>query len=197
MANEHIDEKYEKISPALSAKQKDSFDREIEQILTNFNEKTADLTKLQTQIISLVKKYSQSDNVLVDAKDTEIDEKVIAKNISEASVYLMKQRENILKDNTTLVKKDDNFELTNNKSKEDFKRLVKGFAVYEIYKCMNPERIAGETQQDNFTHNLATGGIKKAEHYAGHDSTQNSTHQINTQNTTHSLAKPKKTTWER
>lgn len=35
----------------------DSFDKEIEQILALLNEETMDLTKLQTQIILLIKKY--------------------------------------------------------------------------------------------------------------------------------------------
>ena len=37
---------------------------------------------------------------------------------------------------------------------------MKNFAVYEVYKVMNPKRIAGETAKDNYKHNLIEGGEK-------------------------------------
>ncbi|RYE06020.1 MAG: hypothetical protein EOP33_02110 [Rickettsiaceae bacterium] len=197
MQSTHKDEKSKNLVSFSSVQQEDSFDKEIEQILTNFNEKTADLTQLQTQIISMVRKYSQSEMILIDPKNTDIDDKVITKNVNEASVYLMKQRENIIKDNVTLAEKSNNFELIDKKSKEDFKRLVKGFAIYEIYKCMNPERIAGETKQDNFSHNLATRGLKKADHYAGVESLSNQTKHNSKQQTTAPVIKQRQSIWER
>ena len=39
--------------------------------------------------------------------------------------------------------------------------------VYEIYKVMNPRRIAGETTKDNYEHNMMLGGAERAAKYDG------------------------------
>ena len=44
---------------------------------------------------------------------------------------------------------------------------MKNFAVYEIYKVINPKRIAGETAKDNYKHNLIEGGVALASKYEG------------------------------
>ena len=147
-----------------------SFDEEIEQILANFNEQTMDLTKLQTQIIILIKKYlgAKKFNKSALGKDVDIDEKLIAANIAEASEYLIQQRLAIIKETTkSLEKNKDNYQGITSKSRADFKKIIKNFAVYEIYKVMNPKRIAGETRRENFAHNVIERGLESAKHYAG------------------------------
>lgn len=148
----------------------DSFDEEIEQILANFNEQTMDLTKLQTQIIILIKKYlgAKRFNKSALGKDVDIDEKLIAANIAEASEYLIQQRLALIKETSkSLEKNKDNYQGITSKSRAEFKKIIKNFAVYEIYKVMNPKRIAGETRQENFAHNVIERGIESAKHYAG------------------------------
>lgn len=44
------------------------------------------------------------------------------------------------------------------KSKQDLKKSISNFINYQIYKVMNPRRIAGETEKDNYSHNLYMGG---------------------------------------
>ena len=113
----------------------DSFDEEIEQILANFNEQTMDLTKLQTQIIILIKKYlgNKKFNKSALSKDVDIDEKLIAANIAEASEYLIQQRLTLIKEtNKSLEKNKDNYQGITSKSRADFKKIIKNFAVYEI-----------------------------------------------------------------
>jgi hypothetical protein len=147
-----------------------SFDEEIEQILANFNEQTMDLTKLQTQIIILIKKYlgTKKFNKSALGKDVDIDEKLIAANIAEASDYLIQQRLAIIKEtNKSLENNKDNYQGITSKSRADFKKIIKNFAVYEIYKVMNPKRIAGETRKENFAHNVIERGLESAKHYAG------------------------------
>ncbi len=51
--------------------------------------------------------------------------------------------------------------------KQHVKNLLKRFVIYEIYKIMNPKRIAGETKTSNFTNNMITGGLKRALKYEG------------------------------
>ncbi|MCC2646550.1 MAG: hypothetical protein K0R02_615 [Rickettsiaceae bacterium] len=47
------------------------------------------------------------------------------------------------------------------------KKLIERFVIYEIYKIMNPRRIAGETKIANFINNMITGGLKRAVKYEG------------------------------
>ena len=148
----------------------DSFDQEIEQILANFNEQTMDLTKLQTQIIIFIKRYLGEKRFSKSAlsNDIKIDEKLIAENIAEASEYLIHQRAEIIKlANKDLSRSKDNYHGISSKSRADFKKIIKNFAVYEIYKVMNPKRIAGETRKENFAHNVIERGLETAKHYAG------------------------------
>jgi hypothetical protein len=60
-----------------------------------------------------------------------------------------------------------NFEINNIRARKDFKRIVAHFTIYEIYKVMNPKRIAGESKKMNYAHNLIQGGTKLASKYEG------------------------------
>ena len=144
----------------------DAFDQEIEQILAVLNEKTMDLTKIQTQIIILIKKYlGKLDGKKLGVK---IDEKLISKNVAEVSNYLMQQRSQVVKEaNKGLIKSKDNLQGVGGKSKDNLKKLVKNFALYQVYKFMTPKRIAGETKEENFAHNMIKGGMDLARQYEG------------------------------
>jgi hypothetical protein len=144
----------------------DAFDQEIEQILAVLNEKTMDLTKIQTQIIILIKKYlGKLDGKKLGVK---IDEKLISKNVAEVSNYLMQQRSQVVKEaNKGLIKSKDNLQGASRESRDNLKKLVKNFAVYQVYKFMTPKRIAGETKEENFAHNMIKGGMDLAKQYEG------------------------------
>ena len=143
-----------------------AFDQEIEQILAVLNEKTMDLTKIQTQIIILIKKYlGKLDGKKLGVK---IDEKLISKNVAEVSNYLMQQRSQVVKEaNKGLIKSKDNLQGASRESRDNLKKLVKNFAVYQVYKFMTPKRIAGETKEENFAHNMIKGGMDLAKQYEG------------------------------
>jgi hypothetical protein len=53
------------------------------------------------------------------------------------------------------------------KSLKHIKDIIKRFAIYEIYKMINPRRIAGETAKDNFISNVFLYGLKVAMRYDG------------------------------
>ncbi|WP_375327227.1 DUF5394 family protein [Candidatus Tisiphia endosymbiont of Nemotelus uliginosus] len=147
----------------------DSFTQEIEQILACLSEQTLDLTKLQTQIILIIKKYlGNFDTKKFTKLDTKINEKLIANNIAEVSQYLILQHSRLVKEATRgLLKPKDNLYAINDKLLKDTKRVIKNFAVYQIYKFMNPKRIAGETKKENFAYNFIKGGIEYAKKYEG------------------------------
>ncbi len=144
----------------------DAFEQEIEQILACLNEQTMDLTKLQTQIIILIQKYlGKLNNKKLNLK---IDEKLISKNIAEVSSYLMQQHSLLVKEaNRGLIKSKDNLQGISKQSRLEARRLVKNFALYQVYKFMNPKRIAGETKKENFAYNMIKGGMDLAKHYEG------------------------------
>jgi hypothetical protein len=159
-----IEEEVQEILDVLS--DSESFDAEIEEILAILNEQTTDLTLMQSKIILLIKKYLNKErktNIKI-----EIDEKLLAQDIAEVSRYLMKKRAIEQKNpNLKLPPGKDKYYGMTAKSREDFKRVVKNFAVYQIYKVLNPKRIAGETRKENFAYNMIIGGMKRAKHYAG------------------------------
>ena len=149
----------------------ESFDEEIEQMLANFDEETTDLTKLETQIILLIRRYINAGKKNQNLKkDLNIDEKALAQNIKEMSKYLTDYKREIdNKNNHDLKNKNEASKIRNisKQSRQDMKKIIKNFAVYQVYKIMNPRRIAGETKRDNFIHNMLVGGMKRAKHYTG------------------------------
>lgn len=146
--------------------QNDEFEQEIEQMLAILSEQTMDLTKLQTQIILLIRKYlgkTKSKDLLL-----KLDENQINQNVAEVSNYLMQQHAIIAKETDKgLGKSKERLQTIGARSRANFKLLVKNFAVYQVYKFMNPKRIAGETRKENFAHNMINGGMKLASHYEG------------------------------
>jgi Family of unknown function (DUF5394) len=146
----------------------DSFDEEIEQILANFNEQTTDLTKLQTQIILIIKKYLKTkEHNLLKSNLSKLDEQIIAQNIRDATKHLMEEYSRINKAmHKGVADAKGNYQV-DNKSRADLKRVIKNFAIYEVYKFMNPKRIAGETKQENFAKNVVARGFDSAKHYEG------------------------------
>ena len=65
------------------------------------------------------------------------------------------------------IDKKDKHHTLSGKAKKDFKKMLKNFAVYAVYKVMNPKRIAGETKKDNYKHNMYMGGEKLASKHTG------------------------------
>ena len=59
------------------------------------------------------------------------------------------------------------FDVSNINSKKNLKKIIQNFAIYQVYKVMNPKRIAGESKKINYIHNLMRGGQKLAAKYEG------------------------------
>lgn len=144
----------------------DYFNQKIEEILACLNEQTLDLTKLQTQMIIILKKYLGKFNS--KKLSINIDERLIAKDIRDISSYLMHHRSQLIQESTQgLIKSKDNLYNINSQIITDAKRVIKNFAIYQVYKFMNPKRIAGETKKENFANNYIKGGMALAKQYQG------------------------------
>jgi hypothetical protein len=54
-----------------------------------------------------------------------------------------------------------------NRLKKEQRELKERLMIYEIYKVLNPNRLAGETELENFVNNVRARGVKEALKYEG------------------------------
>ncbi len=137
---------------------------ELGQLIEEVFYQTSDLNEIQSKVILLIKAYLKKKNKGKVPNDKEIEEQ-ISKDINDISSKFMAN----LSANTRLDAKGNKIEHSalSKQVQNDVKRVIKNFAIYEVYKVMNPRRIAGETSKDNFAHNMAYRGEKKAMQYEG------------------------------
>lgn len=126
-----------------------------------------------TKIVDLVKDHVKHLITNLNPKDIEIDEKEMTSNIvnlvreiAEEQAELDEFDKELLKDGL-LKKKDKKKNKEQELSRKHFKDIIKKFAMYQVYKIVNPRRIAGETKKDNYMHNMMRGGKKLASKYEG------------------------------
>lgn len=160
----HLDQREDYVKLLLEGVVDKGFEQNVEQLLASFNKKTTDLPELQSGLILLIKDYISSH---VKNPPANVDEKAIAGSIAEISHNLLKQKDPTQKAASSTKPSEDKYYSADSSSRKDFNRAVKYFATYEVYKAMNPRRIAGETKKDNFIHNVIVRGLDKATHYTG------------------------------
>jgi hypothetical protein len=132
--------------------------KEIDRI---FNE-TNDLDQIQTQVIEAVREYTKY-SPLKDSSALQQIETTITKT---CKIFAQPKSKSDIQTQEVGASKNQSQQITE-ESKKNLKTLLKKFAIYEVYKVMNPRRIAGETKKANYEHNLITGGEEKADKYAG------------------------------
>lgn len=147
----------------------EEFNKEIEALVLALTEGDLDLSQIQTKFLLLIKaklsKLTKSELHSLEQKFKH-NEQSITDQLATLSNYLMMQKASIVrmaKDGIDSPK--DKYEHANSSFIKNTQQLLKRFAVYEIYKVMNPHRIAGETKRQNFVNNYITGGLKNAMHY--------------------------------
>ena len=147
-----------------------NFEVELDAILADIGE-DIDLTKAQSQLILLVMNKLK----MIKTKErsslkelTREREAQIIKHIKDLSHYLINRRSpKAIIANKGIDKPQDRYQYLNLKSRINLRRIIKKFVVYEVYKAMNPYRIAGERAKDNFINNMIIGGMKRATKYTG------------------------------
>jgi hypothetical protein len=152
--------------------QNDDFNQAIEQIFAQ----TTDLYEIQSMMIIVLKKHLESK---LDAQhgtehNIKIDEKKIAQDIAKFTRKIMEEKfkDTLLRDDFNekalegnKLDKTDRYRYLTGKAREDYKRVLKQIAIYEIYKIINPKQLAGETRKQNFVNNMYMGGEKLASKY--------------------------------
>lgn len=146
------------------------FNAAIEKILAKLN--GIDMTMLQAEIIILLKRCIKLYRSKGKRKLEEISKSgddYLLEQAHKISSYLMtKKSTSILRANVGLGlnSKSDRYQYNlDKKAERDFKDTLRRLATYEVYKIMNPRRLAGETKLENFVNNIITSGIKFAEEY--------------------------------
>ena len=164
------EEEFEKMESEMSSifnelKHDENLTKAIDQVF----DETNNLDEIQTKIILLVREYAKEmqPKMMPGKEDIGFDDKEVVKDINKLSRSFFKDKNQDIDKKLAKVKQKDPLRHITGQSKKDFKRAVKRFAIYEVYKVMNPKRIAGETKKDNYAHNMMRGGKKLASKHEG------------------------------
>jgi hypothetical protein len=144
-------------------------DQDLGKAVEQIFDETNDLNEIQTKIILLIKEHLEIEKKLDLEKNQDIDadEEKIARDVTELCRKMMQDLDEEIDPTLGKISKKDRAHMLNLEAKKNIKKIMKNFAVYEVYKIMNPKRIAGETAKDNYKHNLMRGGQKLAGKYEG------------------------------
>ncbi len=177
------DEEFESILDIIDPHIKNKFESEISHIFEDMEkdddlgaavdkliDECSELTELQSKLILLIQEHLKKRKKELDPKKAEgvdADEEKIARDAEELCRKLLKDVDEELDPTLGRISRKDRAHILSLEAKKNIKRIMKNFAVYEVYKVMNPKRIAGETAKDNYKHNLIEGGEKLASRYEG------------------------------
>lgn len=144
-------------------------DQDLGKAVEQIFDETNDLNEIQTKIILLIKEHLEIEKKLDLEKNQDIDadEEKIARDVTELCRKMMQDLDEEIDPTLGKISKKDRAHMLNLEAKKNIKKIMKNFAVYQVYKIMNPKRIAGETAKDNYKHNLMRGGQKLAGKYEG------------------------------
>lgn len=149
----------------------EQFKAELETLISGLTESNLDLSSLQAKFLLLIRatlKRVCKENLTGLEEKLKSNEHEILEQLRALSHYIMMQKvEVVQKATTNLENPKDQYAHLTSTSIQFTKQLLKKFAIYEIYKVMNPHRIAGETKKENFVSNYITGGLRKAIKYEG------------------------------
>lgn len=161
---------------------KDSeFTRAIESIF----DESYDLNELESKVVLLIQQYLIKIEGIEDENDPEIDAHKLAKDLDKISRNHIKNIKLDFEDPNIDLTEKGKLHLITGQAKKDLIRTLKNIAVYELYKVMNPRKIAGETSKENYLNNVVLRGHKIAALHTGgsksnlKDYTQNEINIIN------------------
>ena len=128
-----------------------------------------EVEEVQSKLILLVKEHlkKKRKNSIQSGKEIDADKEKIARDAEELCQKLWQKIEQELDAESGEMSHKGKAHLLSLESRKNLKRIMKSFVVYEVYKVMNPKRIAGETAKDNYKHNLIEGGVALASKYEG------------------------------
>ena len=127
--------------------------------------------QVQSEILLLIKELYETIKTKDPDLEYEFDDKKskkILKHIRDLSQYLINQKSKASRDLTKgLTRTKDKYQYLSSESLNNLRAIIKRFIIYEIYKVVNPHRIAGETRKQTFIHNVILRGMEQAKHFEG------------------------------
>jgi hypothetical protein len=148
----------------------ESFNQEIETLITTL--KSDNITELFARILAIIKsrlpKISKEDRLRLN-RILKHRGDAISRHLKELGAYILITHAKDLGTNkkTMFNRTTGIFSDLNAEARKNLAGLIKRFVVYEMYKILSPEQIAGETRRENFVNNMIVGGLDRALHYAG------------------------------
>jgi len=143
-------------------------DEDLGKAVEKIFDEITDLNEIQVKIILLIRNYLKAKKKSgIDVNKIDELEKKITEDINKFAGKFNKVIGEEIDPNLGTVSKKGKESILNIEAKKNLKRIMKNFAVYEVYKIMNPKRIAGETKEDNYRKNLMQGGEQLASRYEG------------------------------
>lgn len=147
-------------------KKSDDLGAAIELMIAECNE----ITEIQSKLVLLIQEHLKNKKRMLSPEKlakVETDEKKIVRDIEELCRKLLKKIDTEVEPSLAEISRKDRAHILNLEAKNNIKRLIKNFAIYEVYKIMNPKRIAGETAKENYVNNLIEYGENVASKYEG------------------------------
>ncbi len=138
---------------------------EIDKLIDDLDSGVIELGELESKFILLLQSVLFK---LSHGKSKEFSsrlmksEKEIIEQIAMLSRYVMMQKSFLAKELSKEVKSQDGYSHLTKQSIKFLKDIIKRFAIYEVYKVLNPRRIAGETRSQNFINDAIVYGVKAA-----------------------------------
>jgi hypothetical protein len=132
------------------------------------------LVNLQSELIILIKKYLQ--NCFDDKKFSKIAEMEMIQYIRKFSMMILAKNKKLQKSfeenrdvDAAINTEDMDYEYMEGDSLKNFRKIVRNFIVYEMYKLISPRRLAGETKEQSMADNIMMYGAKRAAKFEGKD----------------------------
>jgi hypothetical protein len=166
LADLELNEEEKHILDALNLQE--GFQVAVEEILSKID--SLSLPEIQSHLLLLMRGVFRS-----QIKDRETFKAFMKKksnslgsHLKSLSLFIMNTHSKAVRDaNRGISIAKDKYQYINQESRRKLRETIKKFALYEIYKFMNPRRIAGETRKENFINNMVVGGLERAKNYEG------------------------------
>lgn len=177
------DEEFENVLDLLESDRKGKFESELAYLFEDLKKNDDlgaaielmidgcdEITEVQSKLVLLIQEHLKNKKKDLSPEKLakiDADEQKVVRDIEELCRNLLQKMDKEPDPSLGRISRKDRAHILNLEAKNNIKRIIKNFAIYEVYKVMNPKRIAGETAKDNYKHNLIEHGERVASKYEG------------------------------
>ncbi len=142
------------------------FKKEIDDNIENIFSKSTDFGEIKKEVINLLTAYKEQYHINLNNARTNDSKQNLSKGVNSNVIKVISKSNNIklIRNIEGELDKKNTINITK-KSKKDLKEVIKMLVIHELYKVMNPKKIAGESKKANFINNNIIYGDKVAKKY--------------------------------